>query len=106
MSTLALPQVESISPAGPPKRRVSTWKVWGAIFLAPYVVIFFVFVLYPVLYGLWLARSPTSYVALFADPIFPGSVVNTLVFLILALNLKLLVALALSGLSVTARPWI
>ena len=56
MSTLALPRVEPISPA--PKARWSPWKVWGVIFLAPYVVIFFVFVLYPVLYGLWLARHP------------------------------------------------
>ncbi|HEY3180294.1 MAG TPA: sugar ABC transporter permease, partial [Casimicrobiaceae bacterium] len=104
MSTLALPRVEPISPA--PKARWSPWKVWGAIFLAPYVVIFFVFVLYPVLYGLWLARSPQSYVALFDDPIFAGSVVNTLIFLIVAINIKMMVALFLSGFFVTARPWI
>jgi len=104
MSTLALPRVEPISPA--PKARWSPWKVWGVIFLAPYVVIFFVFVLYPVLYGLWLARHPESYVALFDDPIFAGSVVNTLIFLIVAINIKMMVALFLSGFFVTARPWI
>jgi multiple sugar transport system permease protein len=104
LSTLALPRVEPISPA--PKARWSVWKVWGAIFLAPYVVIFFVFVLYPVLYGLWLARHPESYVALFNDPIFAGSVVNTLIFLIVAINIKMMVALFLSGFFVTARPWI
>ena len=104
MSTLALPRVEPISPA--PKARWSPWKVWGAIFLAPYVAIFFVFVLYPVLYGLWLARHTESYVALFDDPIFAGSVVNTLIFLIVAINIKMMVALALSGFFVTARPWI
>ena len=74
--------------------------------LAPYVVIFFVFVLYPVLYGLWLARHPQSYVALIDDPIFAGSVVNTLIFLIVAINIKMMVALALSGFFVQARPWI
>jgi multiple sugar transport system permease protein len=84
----------------------SPWKVWGAIFLAPYIVIFFVFVLYPVLYGLWLARHPESYVALFNDPIFAGSVVNTLIFLIVAINIKMMVALFLSGFFVQARPWI
>ena len=104
MSTLALPRVEPISPA--PKARWSPWKVWGVIFLAPYVVIFFVFVLYPVLYGLWLARHPESYVALFDDPIFAGSVVNTLIFLIVAINIKMMVALFLSGFFVQARPWI
>ncbi len=106
MSTIALPRVETLSPAGPPKRRVSPWKLWGVIFLAPYVVIFFVFVLYPVLYGLWLARHPESYVALFDDPIFAGSVVNTLIFLIVAINIKMMVALFLSGFFVQARPWI
>jgi multiple sugar transport system permease protein len=80
--------------------------VWGAIMLAPYVVIFFAFVLYPVLYGLWLARHPESYVALFGDPIFADSVVNTLIFLVVAINIKMMVALLLSGFFVTARPWI
>ena len=93
------------SPA-PIRSFLSPWKVWGAIFLAPYIVIFFVFVLYPVLYGLWLARHPESYVALFNDPIFAGSVVNTLIFLIVAINIKMMVALFLSGFFVQARPWI
>jgi multiple sugar transport system permease protein len=84
----------------------SPWKVWGAIFLAPYVAIFFVFVLYPVLYGLWLARHPESYVALWNDPIFAGSVINTLIFLIVAINIKMMVALFLSGFFIQARPWI
>jgi multiple sugar transport system permease protein len=104
MSTIALPHVEPLTPA--PKARWSPWKVWGVILLAPYVVLFFVFVLYPVLYGLWLARHPESYVALVNDPIFGSSVVNTLVFLIVAINIKMMIALALSGFFVTARPWI
>ena len=37
---------------------------------SPYVLVFLVFVLYPVGYGLWLARHPASYVKLFDDPIF------------------------------------
>ena len=60
-------------------------------------LVFIVFVVYPVGYGLWLARHPESYVQLFDDPIFFGSVVNTLVFLIVAINLKMLAALLLSG---------
>src|SRR2546428_9247939 len=91
MSTLALPQVETISPAGPPKQRFSPWKTWGAILLAPYVLVFIVFVLYPVGYGLWLARHPQSYVQLVDDPVFAGSVVNTLIFLIVAINIKMVV---------------
>ncbi len=107
MSTIALPQSElTAAAAGPPRRRWSPWKVWGLLLLAPYVVVFLVFVVYPVGYGLWLARHPESYVQLFDDPIFAGSVVNTLVFLIVAINLKMIAALLLSGFFVTARPWI
>ena len=106
MATIALPKVEAVPAAGPRKPRVSTWKLWGALFLAPYVLVFIVFVVYPVCYGLWLARHPDSYVQLFDDPIFAGSVVNTLIFIIVAINLKMLAALLLSGFFVTARPWI
>jgi multiple sugar transport system permease protein len=85
---------------------MSPWQVWGLVLLAPYVLVFFVFVLYPVGYGLWLARHPQSYVQLFDDPIFAGSVVNTVLFLVVAINIKMVAALFLSGFFVTARPWI
>ena len=78
----------------------------GAILLAPYILVFLVFVVYPVGYGLWLARHPVSYDKLFEDPIFLRSVFNTLVFLIVGINLKMVVALLLSGFFVAARPWI
>ena len=60
-------------PARRPQRRrrgLSTWQTWGIILLAPYVLVFLVFVLYPVGYGLWLARHPESYGTLFDDPVF------------------------------------
>ena len=106
MSTLAIPRVEPALPTGPAKRRLSPWQTWGLILIAPYVLVFLVFVVYPVGYGLWLARHPASYVRLVDDPIFARSVVNTLVFLIVGINLKMLVALLLSGFFVTARTWI
>jgi len=68
--------------------------------------VFLVFVVYPVGYGLWLARHPASYVALANDPVFAGSVVNTLLFLIVAINFKMIVALLLSGFFVNTRTWI
>jgi multiple sugar transport system permease protein len=76
------------------------------ILLSPYLLVFLIFVAYPVAYGFWLARDPQSYVNLFHDPIFPRSVVNTLVFLVVGINLKMMVALTLSGFFVRARPWI
>ena len=106
MSTLALPRTEPALPAGPVKRRLSTWQAWGIIMIAPYVLVFLLFVLYPVGYGLWLARQPTTYVRLVDDPIFSRAVINTLVFLIIGINLKMAVALALSNFFVQARRWI
>ena len=92
--------------ARPPARALSQWEFWGRLFVVPYLLVFLVFVLYPVGYGLWLARHPESYTKLFADPIFFRSVVNTLVFLIVAINLKMAIALFLSGFFVQTRWWI
>jgi multiple sugar transport system permease protein len=65
-----------------------------------------VFVVYPVGYGLWLARHPESYVKLFDDPIFFRTAINTVVFLLVAVNLKMVIALGLSGFFVQSRWWI
>ena len=102
MSAIAIPQ----TPAAPPRRKLSSWQVWGLILIAPYVLVFIAFVLYPVSYGLWLARDPQSYVRLFDDPIFFRTVVNTILFLAIAVNLKFLLALYLSGFFVHERRWI
>lgn len=80
--------------------------MWGAIMLAPYVLVFAVMVVYPVAYGLWLGLNWNSYRALFADPIFIRTVVNTIIFLFVAVNLKFLIALMLSGFFVQQRAWI
>jgi multiple sugar transport system permease protein len=98
-------QVAPLS-SSPPTSRLSTWDFWGRIMVVPYILVFLIFVLYPVCYGLWLARHPASYVALFDDPIFFRSAVNTFVFLMVAINLKMVVALALSGFFVMERWWI
>jgi len=105
MSTLVLTQTQS-PPRVARQSRWSSWQVWGLILIAPYILIFLMFVLYPVGYGLWLARSPESYVALFDDPIFVRSIGNTLIFLLVGVNLKMALALLLSGFFVTPRAWI
>lgn len=105
MSTLVLSKAKA-GPSAGAARRLTPWQAWGLILAAPYVLIFLAFVLYPVGYGLWLARHPQSYVKLFADPIFLRSVANTLAFLIVGINLKMIIALLLSGFFVQARPWI
>lgn len=106
MSTIALPQVEPAAPAGPDRKPLSPWLVWGLLLLTPYVLVFLVFVVYPVLYGLWLARDPQSYVKLLEDPVFFRSMLNTALFLLIAVNLKFVLAMVVSGLLVQPRWWI
>jgi multiple sugar transport system permease protein len=92
--------------APPGRRRATRWEFWGRVLVLPYLLVFVVFVLYPVGYGLWLARHPASYVRLFDDPIFLRTAVNTIVFLVVAINIKMGLALALSGFFVVSRWWI
>ena len=88
------------------RKALSPWEFWGRALVVPYLLVFVVFVLYPVGYGLWLARSPQSYVKLFDDPIFFRTLLNTVVFLVVAINVKMAVALALSGFFVRTNGWI
>ena len=81
-------------------------QTWGLLMILPYILIFLVFVLYPVLYGFWIARNPQSYVKLSNDPIFWGTIRNTLIFVIVAINIKMVIALVLSGFFTNTRWWI
>ncbi len=89
-----------------PRKPLSPWEFWGRVLVVPYLLIFVIFVLYPVGYGLWLARHPASYVKLFEDPIFFRTVINTVVFLVVGINIKMVIALVLSGFFVQKRWWI
>ncbi len=97
---------KSSSPPLQVKRSLSQWEFWGRIFVLPYLLVFVILVLFPVGYGLWLAKNPESYIKLFADPIFFRTVINTLIFLIVAINLKMAIALFLSGFFVRTNWWI
>ncbi|MBX3645948.1 MAG: sugar ABC transporter permease [Rubrivivax sp.] len=101
MSTDTLAQ-----PPRAPTKPLSQWVFWGRAMVLPYVLVFLVFVLFPVCYGLWLARHPSSYHKLFDDPIFFRTAINTVVFIVVAINLKMLVALGLSAFFVQKRWWI
>src|SRR5882672_1263941 len=100
----------TLAPAAPGRTPISAWmtpwQAWGVILVVPYLLVFAFFVLYPIGYGFWVARRPETYAHLFEDPIFARSVVNTLVFLIVAINLKMIVALLLSGFFIQTRTWI
>ncbi len=81
-------------------------QLWAGAFVVPYVAVFLLLVLYPVGYGLWLGAAPASYHALFADPIYLETVVNTLIFLAIGVNLKLFIALLLSGFFMRPQKWV
>src|SRR3981189_811261 len=93
-------------PSPPWSARLTTPQVWGIVLIAPYLLVFLAFVVYPVGYGLWLATPPASYVALYHDPIFARAAVNTLIFLVIGINFKMMIALFLSGFFAQQRPWI
>src|SRR5215208_560041 len=106
MATTATITSEDAVPGGPLSARLTTTQIWGFALLAPYFLVFLAFVLYPVGYGLWLARHPASYVTLYNDPVFARAAINTLFFLLVGINLKMLVALFLSGFFIQQRSWI
>src|SRR5471030_1135028 len=103
---ITLSNTDHAIPRTPLSARFTTPQVWGIVLLAPYFLVFLAFVVYPVCYGLWLARHPSSYVELYHDPIFARAAVNTLIFLVIGINFKMLVALFLSGFFIQERSWI
>jgi multiple sugar transport system permease protein len=100
---------EKTAAAVAPERNAAPWTpelTWGAILLIPYITVFFLFVVWPVGYGVWLGRDPDSYRRLLADPVYLRTVWNTAAFLGIGVNLKLFLALILSAYFMSQRPWI
>jgi len=91
----------------PPGRRLQRSELaWALAFLAPYLVVFAAFVVYPVGHGLWIARDPALYAELFADQRYLRTVVNTVLFVGLGVNLMMFAAVLLSGLFVRREWWV
>ena len=106
MSTATIAESPAALPGEARKAGLSQWQIWGIILVVPYLLVFALFVIYPVFYAFWLAHSPESYVKLYNDPIFARSVINTLIFIGIAINLKMMIALLLSGFFLNDRAWI
>jgi multiple sugar transport system permease protein len=68
--------------------------------------VFLAFTLYPMGYALWMARTPSLYADLIADPLYLPTLANTLLFVGLGVNLKMFLALVLSGFFLRPRWWI
>jgi len=80
--------------------------IWALAFLVPYFATFLLFVVYPIAYGLWMGSNPALYTQLFSDPIYQETVVNTLIFVVIGVNLRMLLALGLSGFFMRREWWI
>jgi multiple sugar transport system permease protein len=79
---------------------------WAIAFALPYAVVFLAFVAYPLGLALWMAGKPSLYAELVADRRYPATIVNTLLFVGLGVNLKMFLALLLSGFFLRPRWWI
>src|SRR5690348_14545121 len=79
---------------------------WAIAFTAPYIFLFLAFVAYPVAFGAWLGHDPSLYEELAADPIYQRTVVNTILYVGIGVNLKMFGALLLSGFFMRRGWWV
>jgi multiple sugar transport system permease protein len=70
----------------------------GLVFCAPLILIFLVLVIYPMIYEVYLGLDWEIYTSIFSDPIFIQTLWNTVIFVGLAVNVKMFLALLLSAL--------
>jgi multiple sugar transport system permease protein len=92
-------------PPGRGHLRGSDFK-WAIAFVVPYGAVFLAFVVYPFGYAMWMASTPSLYADLIADPLYLTTIVNTLLFVGLGVNVKMFLALLLSGFFLRPRWWI
>src|SRR3989441_7245254 len=81
-------------------------SAWAIAFVVPYAAVFSAFVVYPIAYGLWMASDRSLYGELIASPFYVQAVVNTMLFVGVGVNVKMFLALLLSGFFMRRRWWI
>ncbi len=79
---------------------------WAIAFVIPYAALFLAFVAYPVVYGLWMGRQPSLYAELVSDPHYMRTMINTVLYVGLSVNVMMFLALLLSGFFMRRRWWI
>lgn len=108
------PQVLAAGPIALDRPRRPSWHhhlhgsefAWAIAFVIPYAAVFFAFVVYPVAFGLWMARTPSLYGDLIDNPFYARTVINTVLYVALGVNVKMFLALLLSGFFMRRRWWI
>jgi multiple sugar transport system permease protein len=79
---------------------------WAIAFVVPYLAIFVAFVIYPVAFGLWMGSNPSLYGLLFSDPRYLTTVINTLLFVAIGVNVQMFLAFLLSGFFMSRSWWV
>src|SRR6516225_3135733 len=100
------PSAKRSDPAPRPDRLRHLDFKWGLAFVAPYAAMIMAFAVPPLGRALWIAGEPSLYPELIADPLYLPTLVNTLIFVGLGANVKMFVALLLSGFFLRRRLWI
>jgi multiple sugar transport system permease protein len=101
-------------PIAPSRLRLPPWRyrfhgsdtAWAIAFVIPYVAIFAAFVIYPIVFGLWMGSDLKLYDLLFSDPRYLTTLVNTLLFVAIGVNVKMVLAFLLSGFFMSRSWWI
>jgi multiple sugar transport system permease protein len=65
-----------------------------------------VFAAYPIVYGFWMAGSRSLYLELLEDPLYVQTVVTTMLFVGIGVNLKMFLAMLLSGFFIRREWWV
>jgi multiple sugar transport system permease protein len=79
---------------------------WAIAFVVPYAAVFLAFAAYPIAYGLWMGAEPSRYVDLISDPRYKMTVINTVIYVGLGVNVTMFLALLLSAFFMRRRWWI
>jgi multiple sugar transport system permease protein len=111
----ATQQVLAAGTSGTGNRRQPAWHgphlhgsefTWAIAFVVPYAAVFFAFAVYPIAYGFWMGSKPSLYAELVSDPRYVQTVINTMLYVGLGVNVKMFLALLLSGFFMRRRWWI
>ena len=108
------PQVLVARPGALNRTRRPSWHrhllgsefAWAIAFVVPYAAVFSAFVVYPTVYGLWMASDPSLYGDLIANPLYAQTVINTVLYVGFGVNVQMFLALLLSGFFMRRRWWI
>lgn len=95
-------------PYRPPRRAGSRRPelLWAIAFVLPYVAVFLAFGAYPIGAALWMAHDPALYAELIEEPLYWPALVNTVLFVGIGVNVKMFVALLLSGFFMRRQWWV